>query len=105
MTKKTLLILFLNSVVDGGKYQHITTEEMKDAIINSGVKYLLKSKIGDDIDLSIYSDDDWSEFHKEWLPIVEVVSESRKFGVRNSGLCLLIAYVNETIQQHFSQQG
>jgi hypothetical protein len=94
---KTWLLFNLNHAIDTGEYE-ITIKEMRDAVNNAAVPTLLKERLGRDVDLSIVTVRDWAELHKEWQALVAAVDHDRKFGVSRNGLCLLVAYLLESIQ-------
>ena len=102
----TLLILEYNSLVDSGKYSHITIKDIHREIENKNVLNYLKNVTGDDSDFSLHMNNGpYTKFVKEYneqlyrLYSGYAGDESRKWGVKNSGLCLLIAWTNEIIQQ------
>lgn len=105
LTPLTFLVLVLNAAIDTGKYQGITVKEIYDAIKAKNVLPFVKEKVGDDIDLSMYlktgSYSDFVKFYnEELLAYYEAYGgdHRRKWGVENSGLCLLLAWTNEIIQ-------
>lgn len=106
LTVLTLLILEYNSLIDSGKYTHITIKDIHNAIKNKNVIKYLKEVTGSDSDFSLFID------HVPYIKYVEEYNEQlyrlyggyagyegKKWGVKNSGLCLLIAWTNEIIQQ------
>ena len=106
LTSLTYLVLSLNSVIDTGKHQGITVDEIYEAIRAKNVLPFVKQRVGGDIDLSLYlKTDSYSEFiqfyNDELLAYCEAYGgdHRRKWGVENSGLCLLLAWTNEIIQK------
>ncbi|SRR5258706_15901911 len=95
--KYTFLLFALNSPLDAG--EKLSIEEVHDAIEAGLVASLLKEKFGRGIDLSFYSIQEWAEFHERWQNYLNAVDAQRKFGVGRNGLCLLVAYVTEGIQE------
>lgn len=102
----TLLILHLNSLLDSGKYDNITVDEVKRHIDDGSILRFLRQRAGSDIDLSIHLDTatygNFEEFYVSYLQAIlggYSGYERRKWGVENKGLCLLIAWTNEIIQQ------
>ena len=95
VTALTRLILQLNSVIDSGKYNDITIDEVHEAIESQGLLRFIKSRCGSDIDLSIHLDSNaygnFERFYEERINQIYggyARDENRKWGVKNLGLCL-----------------
>lgn len=106
LNRLTLLILGLNVLLDSGKYFDISIEDVRSQISQGTVLQYLKSVAGSGIDLSLHlGEHDTIGFEQEYSRQLRALynhyggSESRKWGVENSGICLLIAWTNEIIQQ------
>jgi hypothetical protein len=103
LTELTFLILNLNSLVDGGHHEATPMEEAKEHIDRGDVFEWLSEKFKGHIDLSIYRADGDArrEITKGLHDILGAYRgrERRKWGVENNGICLLIAWVNELVQQ------
>ena len=102
----TFIILQINSLIDSGKYSDVSISDIHDAIEGSGVLKFLKARAGSDIDLSIHLGSNtygnFEQFFEEQMKSIYAGyagQESRKWGVENSGLCLVLAWTNEIIQQ------
>ena len=102
----TLLILNINSLIDSGKYSDISISDIHHAIEGKRVLRFLKERAGTDIDLSIHLDStvcgDFESYYEDQLMRIYdgyAGQERRKWGVENSGLCLVLAWTNEIIQQ------
>lgn len=102
----TLLILHVNSLIDSRKYDDITINEVHNAIEGKRVLRFLKERAGKDIDLSIHLDSNlYGDFESYYETQLESIyggyagRERRKWGVEKSGLCLILAWTNEIIQQ------
>jgi hypothetical protein len=101
----TLMTLRLNALVDSGKYNDITIDEIHRAIQRKHVLQFLKQRIGNDIDLSIHLSSTWGDFEGFYETKLNDIyggyagDERRKWGIENLGLCLLVAWTNEIIQQ------
>ena len=102
----TLLILQLNSAIDTGNHRGITIEEVKQHIDDGDILEYLNTRLGNDIDLSLLLHPDYGL--REGRAITTALqslrgayggNEGRKWGVKNSGLCLMVAWVNEMVQQ------
>ncbi len=107
----TLLILELNAAIDTGKHRDITIEEVKQHIDEGDILEYLNTRLGDDIDLSLLLHPNYGL--QEGRAITTALQslrgayggdERRKWGVQNSGLCLMVAWVNEMVQQGVSDK-
>ena len=105
-TDLTLLILQLNHLLDTGKYDDITIEHVHRHINEGTILQFLRERAGSDIDLSVHlnpnADDDFERFYLKHLQSIYDAyagDENRRWGVENKGLCLLIAWTNEILQQ------
>jgi hypothetical protein len=101
----THLILQLNRLLDSGKYERITIEEVHKHIDDRSVLRWLADIAEGDIDLSVYlTANVYGEFEELYANFLQNLSggyagrEYRKWGVENRGICLLIAWTNEIIQ-------
>lgn len=101
LSSLTYLILELNAAIDTGLYQDISLEEVKDHIESRDLFPWLKKRLGKDIDLSLLDDGRGQEIaeHLEQIRGGYAGNERRKWGIEHSGLCLLLAWVNELVQQ------
>jgi hypothetical protein len=97
----TYFVLEVNAALDTGKYDGISIQDVHERIVNKEVVPWLKSALGDDIDLSLFEGQAANELHDGLLDIHDGYrgQESRKWGVRQRGLCLLIAWAVELIQR------
>lgn len=102
----TSLILQINSLIDSGKYNDITIDNIHGAIKKKKVLQFLKDRAAPDIDLSIYLDaDTYGDFEPYYETKINEIyggyagRERKKWGIENSGLCLILAWTNEIIQQ------
>lgn len=103
LTHLTFLIIGLNSLIDGGLHEGISIAEAEDAIRSGTVFTWLREKFQKNIDLSLYeaNADAREAISEEWQALLGGYegSEGRKWGVRNNGICLLLAWTNELVQQ------
>jgi len=102
----TLLVLHLNALLDTGRYDSITVDEVEDRIEDGSILRFLRERAGQDIDLSLHLDTKtYGNFERFYVTYLQSIlnayggRESRKWGVQNRGLCLLIAWTNEILQQ------
>jgi hypothetical protein len=101
VTRWTLLILQLNSLVDAGKSLPITDvgTHIDDGSI---LEWLAHAFPGPELDLSIYQQSDLYKPAKmvDFLQrLHNAYGPRKKFGVERNGLCMLIAYCNEAVQE------
>ncbi|RZB33609.1 MAG: hypothetical protein SRB2_03875 [Desulfobacteraceae bacterium Eth-SRB2] len=106
LTALTLLILELNHLIDSGKYNKISIQDVHQAIEKKRIIPYLAETTRDDSDFSLFSTDGpYSGFveyyHEQMYQIYGgyAGNERRKWGIEHLGLCLLLAWTNEIIQQ------
>lgn len=106
LNRLTLLILEYNHLIDTGKYNHITIRDIHREIEKGTVLRYVAKEASADADLSLYLDvEDELDFERQYARQLQAIyggyagKERRKWGVENLGLCLLIAWTNEIIQQ------
>ena len=102
----TLLILQLNHLLDTGRYDTLTLEEVKSSIRDGSILQFIQQRAGMDVDFSILLDGlTYRNFERFYVTYLQSIlenyggDEGRKWGVENRGLCLLIAWTNEILQQ------
>lgn len=105
VTALTFLILQINSLIDSGKHNDITISDVHTAIEAKGLLRFIKKRCGSDIDLSIHLEStaygDFESFYEQRINQIYggyAGDETRKWGVKNLGLCLVLAWTNEIIQ-------
>jgi hypothetical protein len=96
----TRTIQELNAAIDTGRHQGIPIEEVKGHIESGDLVQWLTKRVGGDIHLEFddAAGSDWNE-KMESIRAAYGGKEQRKWGVENSGLCLLVAWTTEIIQQ------
>lgn len=107
LTAITFLILNINSLIDSKKFEDITIDEVHEWIENESVIPSLAKRVKEHTDLGDYYDAEgvyhnFVEFYHQQLKQIYYAhagNEGRKWGVDNLGLCLLLAWTNELIQQ------
>lgn len=106
LTVLTLLILEFNHLIDTGKYNYISIDEIHRQIENKSIVEYLRKETAGDSDFSMFTaDGHYSEYLAYYSEQMYQLyggyagNERRKWGVENSGLCLLVAWTNELIQQ------
>lgn len=105
-TPFTFLILELNSLIDSGKYNDISIEEVYNWIDRKEILTSLYERTGCEIDLSFFRKDgphpDFFDLYHDQMYALSggyTGAHRKKWGVENLGLCLLLAWTNELIQQ------
>ena len=106
LTALTLLILEINHLIDSGKYDNISIDVIYKHLEDGTIFEYLKQTAGQDIDLSLLiNDSPYPGFKKFYIDNMQSMynayggDERRKWGVEHKGLCLLLAWTNEIIQQ------
>lgn len=105
ITALTLLILQVNSLIDSGKYNDISIDDVEKAIETKSLLRMLQQRVGADIDLSLHLGTTYGNFEADYEERLHQIyggysgQAGRKWGVRNLGLCLVLAWTNEIIQQ------
>ncbi len=95
----------LNAMADTGKYDIITPRSVLQYVNNRSIRQYILEMFAPDIYLSLLSNSDWDEITEHWYNLANVADSRRKFGVKNTGLCLLSAYALETLQRACSKPG
>jgi hypothetical protein len=91
----TLLAFQLNHLVD--EDNRLDIEETYNHIQDGTLFAWLKHQFGD-IDISLYKDDDREAVVDYFERLMVSVDTSRKFGIEQNGLCLLVTYCLQGIQ-------
>lgn len=97
----TFIAFSLNSAIDSGRYDTLAIGEVREAIQAGTIFAFLTTKLGHDIDLTIFAADAGAEAEllAEWQDMDEAIDARRKFGVEHRGLPLLVAFLLEGIQR------
>jgi hypothetical protein len=99
MYKFTYLLWQFNMMLDSGKYDDVTVSDIKEKIRNGTISNYLKNQFPD-ADFSMIEPDEWTYLNKEWSGLADAIDESRKMGVVNRGVSLLLAYTIDGLQSH-----
>ena len=106
LTALTLLILEIIALVDSGQCNDVTIEEVYEWIVSENIIQSLAERAKGHVDLSVYGVDGAypnfaSFYHEQMKQIYDGYGgdHKRKWGVENLGLCLLLAWTNQLIQQ------
>jgi hypothetical protein len=65
---------------------------------------ITKSVHKGDIDTSPLDAADWRAVTEEWQGFADAIDERRKMGIENRGLCLLLAYSLQSLQDRRPKQ-
>jgi hypothetical protein len=88
----------LNAALDSGKASRLTCEEVHAHLKSGDLVEFLQKRLG--VHLCIRPAIEQHGYFIEALKFVrDEGREYRKFGVKNNGVCMLIAYVTEIIQR------
>lgn len=98
-THLTGLLYQLNHALDTGLYDSITVDEIEEQAESRQVFSYLKGKLGRDLDISLFSEADLKEVSRCYKTALDTFDPRRKMGVENRGLCLVIGWTLELIQQ------
>ena len=90
-------------MIDTNKYSDISLDIIYKEIEKGTILDYIETKAKGDIDLSIIRNGTtypgFEKFYVEYLQRLSNAYCGSDFGINNSGLCLLLGYTNEIIQQ------
>ena len=86
-------------MLDSGKYDTLTVEEMKEKLRDDTIANYLKSQYPN-ADFSLIEPAEWEYLISFWNEQADIINERRKMGVSNRGVCLLVGYTIEAVQRH-----
>lgn len=97
-----MIVFSLSAMLDTGEYRDITIDDVKRHAAAGDLLMFLRERNGGEFAMGIGDDND---FGRWWVK--EIADncrsmdgrERRKYGIKNNGLCLLISYTAEIIQQ------
>lgn len=94
----------LSSVIDGGAYNHITISEVHQHIEDETILHFIADMDGANELKGILGSDLWKGFDRFYTKSLKSIyygyagNERRKWGIENSGLCLVMAWTVGIIQ-------
>lgn len=104
----TLVVLTLTHLLDTGRFDSVTLDEVKARIADGTILRWLQTRTGDD-DLGLLDilldGKTYGDFERRYVTSLQAIEggydgqERRKWGVENRGICLLLAWTNEILQQ------
>ena len=99
----TLLIYYLNRLLDTGRYDDISLEEVCSHIEDGSILQFIQTRAGKDVHFDLFlktrTYGNFERFYVTYLQSLLNVHGDDAWGVSNRGLCLLIALTNEILQQ------
>lgn len=93
------LLWHLNGSMDTGKYDSMSFQEVYKHASDRTIRSFLESRFDRDLDLSIMEPADWDDLSELFWNLANAVNARRKFGVENKGICLLMAYTLQGMQE------
>ena len=99
LAARTYTAFMLNAALDTGKYADLGVDEIRASINDGTVFVLLEQRLGEKLSPSWLSAEERAELADEWMRYSEAIDARGKLGIERNGLCLLIAYVLEGLQQ------
>ena len=99
LSKLTHLLYLFNIMLDSGKYDALTIEEIKEKLRDGTITDYLKSQYPN-ADFSLIEPEEWKYLTHFWNEQADITNERRKMGVSNRGVCLLVGYTIEAVQRH-----
>lgn len=97
----TFLGFHLNSLIDSGKFLDLDLTHQK--IQQKQIFPWLHEKFGDQIDVSLYTQQELSEIEEFFNGLSLNVDEKRKMGITKNGLCMLVAYCFDGAQKKITE--
>ena len=100
----TFLILELSALIDSEAHAGVGIDEVEDHIESGDLFTWLKTRFPT-LDLSIYAPTASRNVGEEITAALDRIlggykgKERRKWGIQNNGICLLLSWTNELIQQ------
>ena len=92
----TYLGFIFNALLDEGKFLNLSETHKK--IEEKQLFEWLTERFDENIDIGLFSKEELNEIEDFFLSLSICVDENKKMGVFNNGLCLLVAYCFEALQ-------
>ena len=86
------------SLADSSKYDAVSVKDVAQHLKAGTLRAFLVDRFGDDLDLSMIEPRDWVSLSETWGNFDNAIDASRKFGVEKRGICLLMAYALQCLQ-------
>lgn len=97
--KYKFMLWQLIAACDSGRYDTLSLDEVHRHADAGTIASFMIEKFGGDSDFSMFEPSDWTTIGETWSRIANAVDYRRKFGVDSKGICLLMAYALESLQQ------
>ena len=91
------LLWALIAALDSGDFDTLDIEEVELHAKGGSPSRWFQNKFGK-YDLSMIDPADWKHLDFEWYSIDNAIDASRKFGVENKGISLILAFVLQGLQ-------
>ena len=94
-------VLGMITAIDTRRHQDVSVAEVEEHIEKGDLISYLKDRLARDIDLSLYSPKIAQEINEKMRYMLTGCkgSERRKWGIENSGLCLLAAWGTKLLEE------
>jgi hypothetical protein len=96
-TNLTLIVFELIEAIDSGKFDDIKPQEIESHIESGDIFSFIETKLGHQLKIGFVTQTDIEET-TDALQRLDIAYGPSGFGIKNKGLCLLLAYINELIQ-------
>jgi hypothetical protein len=97
--KYRFLLWQLIAAADSGLLDDLDIDEVRKHANAGTIAEFIRHELGGNCDFSFLSPRDWNVITERFGSIANAVDSSRKFGVDYKGICLLMAYSLECLQQ------
>jgi len=92
------LLWELIAVLDTGKFDKLSIDDVRQHARGGTISKFLQNELGSSADLSLLSDSDWKTLDEQVMSMDNATDASRKFGVKNRGIALLMAWALQGMQ-------
>lgn len=93
------LLWQLIAAADTGDFDGLSIGDVRLHARGGTISKFLQEKFAKVADFSIFKDGDWNEIDQTFADMENAIDASRKFGVENRGLPLLMAWTLEGVQR------
>ena len=93
------LLWQLIAAADTGDFDKLSIEDVRLHARSGTISKFLQETFAKVADFSIFKDEDWRVIDRDFGDMENAIDSSRKFGVENRGLALLMAWTLEGVQR------
>jgi hypothetical protein len=93
------LLWQLIAAADTGDFDRLSIEDVRLHAKGGTISKFLQTTFAKVADFSIFKEEDWKEIDSTFQSMDNAINASRKFGVENRGLALLMAWSLQGVQQ------